>query len=134
MTPNDDVKMGGLVPYLHYDDVEKAMAWIEHAFGFKEARRWPDKDGVVANAEIAVGDTEVWLDREPGHRERRGTLPAPWVGVWVNDPDAMYRRLIAASVEAEPPVDKPWGVRIVQVADPDGYLWGFMKRIPVPGC
>jgi uncharacterized glyoxalase superfamily protein PhnB len=44
-----------------------------------------------------------------------------WIGVWVDDVDAMYERVTAAGVAVDPPEDKPYGVRILTVTDPEGY-------------
>ena len=46
--------------------------------------------------------------------------------VWVDDFDAMYQRVLAAGVSAEPPEDRPFGARMLQVKDAEGYTWGFM--------
>lgn len=51
-----------------------------------------------------------------------------WTGVWVDDPDSYYRRLSEMEVEARPPVDEPWGVRLVSVVDPEGHTWALIKR------
>jgi PhnB protein len=115
----------GLVPYLFYDDVVPMLEWYSRVFGWQELQRW-EEDGKVANAEMAIGDTELWLDGGVG----RSRMPeSPWVGVWVDDPDAMYEQVRAAGVAADPPEDKPYGVRMLTVTDPVGYQWGFMRRI-----
>ena len=55
-----------------------------------------------------------------------------WIGVWVDDVDAMYERVKAAGVESEPPEDKDYDVRSYSVKDPEGVNWGFMKRLGKP--
>ena len=120
----------GLVPYLHYDELVPVLEWLARVFGFTERERWPDAQGVVRNAEMIVGDTEVWLDGSPGWWEKRGGRPDQWIGVWVDDVDAMYERVKAVGVEPKTaPEDKPYGVRTFGVEDPGGYTWGFMRRI-----
>jgi len=47
--------------------------------------------------------------------------PAPpdqWIGVWVDDVDAMFARVKAAGVPVEQPENKFYGIRIFQVTDP----------------
>ncbi|HEX5480172.1 MAG TPA: VOC family protein [Dehalococcoidia bacterium] len=123
-------QQAGFVPYLHYDDVPPVLEWLARVFGFVELKRWPDESGVVRNAEMRFGDTEVWLDGSPGWWETRGGKPDGWIGVWVDDVDAMYARVKGAGVEPDgPPEDKPYGVRVFSVRDPGGYSWGFMRRI-----
>ena len=120
----------GLVPYLHYEELIPVLEWLTRVFGFTERQRWPDAQGVVRNAEMIVADTEVWLDGSPGWWDKRGGRPDQWIGVWVDDVDAMYERVKAAGVEPKTaPEDKPYGVRTFNVEDPGGYSWGFMRRI-----
>ena len=119
----------GVVPYLFYDDVESAMAWYTRVFGFDEIGRWHNDEGKIQNAEMRIGDTELWLD---GSGARATTTdPRPhWIGAWVEDVDAVYNRVRAAGVACEAPQDREFGVRMLNVDDGMGHLWGFIKRIP----
>ena len=117
----------GIVPYLFYDDAEAAMAWYRRVFGFEEISRWTNEQGKVHNAEMRVGDTELWLD---GSGRKVDTDERPhWVGIWVDDVDAVYRKVTAAGIACEAPVDREFGVRMLTVPDGMGHLWGFIKRI-----
>jgi len=116
----------GIVPYLFFDDAEAALVWYSRVFGFEEIGRWHNSEGKVQNAEMRVGNTEIWLD---GSGQRQDTDARPhWTGIWVDDVDAMYNHVLAAGVACEAPVDREFGVRMLTVADPTGYLWGFIKR------
>jgi uncharacterized glyoxalase superfamily protein PhnB len=130
--------LGNLVPYLFYADIEAMIDWYTRVFGFVEVDRWRDAEGKVHNAEMTVGDTELWMD---GKNTGRHTLTDPegkpfslWIGVWLEDAaavDAMYEHIVTEGVEPnERPGDRPYGVRTFSVADPEGYTWGFMCRIP----
>ncbi len=95
-----------------------------------EKSRWAGPDGRVENAEMAVGEGELWLDGGgPRYFDEHGRRASQWIGVWVDDPDAMYERVKTGGVEADPPEDKPYGVRMLTVTDPEGYSWGFMRRL-----
>ena len=123
------VTRSGLVPYLFYDDVAEMLEWYSRVFGWAERQRWEKEDGSIENADMVVGDTELWLDGGGRkHLEHDGTEHAVWTGVWVDDVDAMYERVRAAGVETDPPEQKPYGVRMLTVTDPVGYQWGFMVR------
>ncbi len=43
--------------------------------------------------------------------------------VHVSDVDAVYERVIAEGVHADPPQDRPYGPRVCEVTDPWGYRW-----------
>jgi uncharacterized glyoxalase superfamily protein PhnB len=118
----------GITPYLHYDDVATMVDWLTRVFGFTERGRWLDALGVVRNAELFAGRMEVWLDGDPEYWKQKGRRPEEWIGIWVDDVDAMYARVQAAGVAAEPPENKFYGIRVFQVTDPEGYTWGFMQR------
>lgn len=120
---------GGLVPYLFYEDAGAMLDWYARVFGFVEISRWTAEDGRVHNAEMSVGDTEIWLDGGgPRRFDKDGKRAAEWIGVWVEDVDAVHKRIAAAGVEVDPPIDPEYGVRMLTVKDPEGYSWGFMQR------
>jgi uncharacterized glyoxalase superfamily protein PhnB len=116
----------GIVPYLFYDDAAAALAWYARVFGFEEIGRWAGADGVIHNAEMRVGDTELWLDG--GGRRTSDDQRPIWIGVWVDDVDLVYERVQLEGVQCEPPVEREFGVRMVNVPDGMGHLWGFMHR------
>jgi uncharacterized glyoxalase superfamily protein PhnB len=124
-----DLDRRGLVPYLFYEDAGAMLGWYVRVFGWTELERWRGPDGQVRNAELRVGDTELWLDGGGPRYRDAGGRAGQWVGVWVDDVDAMYERVTAAGVAADPPEDKPFGVRMLTVADPAGYRWGFVRRL-----
>lgn len=120
----------GISPYLHYDDVASMIDWLTNTFGFTERGRWIDLNGVLRNAELYAGDTEIWLDGDPEYWKQKGRRPEEWIGVWVSDVDAMYARVQAAGIQAAAPENKFYAVRTFDVVDPEGYIWGFMQRAP----
>lgn len=106
-----------------------AIESYARVFGFTEIQRWTGKDGRLHNAEMKVGDTELWLDGGGRHMLRRDGDGPIWIGIWVDDVDATYAKLCEAGVDAGAPVDRPFGVHMLSVTDPAGYVWGFMRRI-----
>jgi uncharacterized glyoxalase superfamily protein PhnB len=102
------VKFTGITPYLHYEDAAAALDWLARVFGFEEISRYVDGDGRLREAEMRVGDNQLWLSgRDPGYWEERGRGPEQLTLVWVEE--------------------KPYGVRAYSVTDPEGYEWGFMQ-------
>jgi MerR family transcriptional regulator, thiopeptide resistance regulator len=81
---------------------------------------------------VAGGGGEVWLDGPVRDWfERSGGLGS-WVGVVVDDVDAVHARLNAAGHEVPEPRTRPFGVRELSVTDPEGHRWGFVQRLPSP--
>ena len=124
------VQFAGIVPYLFYEDAGTAMDWYARVFGFEDIGRWNNDAGVLMNGEMRVGNTELWMDG--GGKQlfaKEGDDRPQWIGVWVDDVDAMYEQIQAAGVEADPPITREFGVQMLSVSDPFGYLWGFMRRV-----
>src|ERR1051325_10058683 len=105
----------GLTPHLCYDDAGAAADWLASTFGFEEIDRFAGEDGRVSNVTMRVGDGEVWLDGGGAHRVSGDGI---WTMVWVDDVDSLHQRIASAGVECTGPMDRPWGVREVQVRDP----------------
>ena len=101
-----------VTPYLLYEDVAAALSWLDKAFGFREELRWAGEDGVVAHAEMSLGDGAIMLghpgpDYESPHRHGHATV---LIAVQVDDVDGHYERARAAGAKApDPPEDKPSG-------------------------
>ena len=88
------VEFRGLLPYLYYEDAGAMLDWLSRVFGFEERGRYIDKDGIVRQAEMLVGENELWfsghgpgfweaqrrtarhLDRRVGRRRRRDVRAA----------------------------------------------------------
>ena len=115
-------KFRGVTPNLMNEDAEEAIVWLERVLGFEERARYVDRDGVVKQAEVFAGDTEIWLS---GHGKGPLGQPRAWSGAvpsdLVNDVDAQYERVTAAGGRASSPIDQTWGVRNFYVKDPGGY-------------
>lgn len=117
-----------VVPYLYCADAAALAQWLEKVLGFETIRSFPDDTGLARNVEMRVGEAEVWLDRKPEAREAlRGV--SDWIGVFVEDVEEVTRRAKAAGVSPDATVDRPWGVREVQITDPEGHCWGFLQRL-----
>lgn len=127
MSPHAPSHYIGVVPYLYCKDAAALAAWLENTFGFEVLRSFPDEQGKVRNVELRVGSCEVWLDCKPEARAAlRGV--SDWVGVYVDDVASVAQRAKAAGASCGEPMDRPWGVREIQISDPEGYCWGFMER------
>lgn len=132
MSEKAAVRFSGVAPYLYYEDAEEALEWLARVFGFRERVRYVDEGGAVKVAEMAVGDTTIHVDGAgAGYWERNGRTDP--VGhlliVHVDDIDAHHAHAMAAGVHADPPEDKPYGVRVYTVTDSGGHSWSFWQHL-----
>ena len=121
-----------ITPYLLYEDGAAAMDFLTSAFGFREVLRSHSPEGRVWHAELAYGDSNVFLG-EPGRDYKNPKrLGAVTVGihVYVEDVDAHYERAKAAGAEiTEEPADQEYGDRRYAALDPEGHRWFFAQRV-----
>jgi uncharacterized glyoxalase superfamily protein PhnB len=57
--------MQTITPYLLYEDVDPALAFLSNAFGFQEVLRYTGEGGYVNHAEMRLGDGKIFLG-DPG--------------------------------------------------------------------
>jgi uncharacterized glyoxalase superfamily protein PhnB len=124
-------------PTLFYDDLGRAMAFLEEAFGF--TMRFSDRDpatGRVQHAQLGYRGAVVMLGPTKDPRALRpcrspkeaGSLHAG-VYLFVEDVDRHFERARASGAEiALSPADMHWGDRIYCALDPEGQFWTFATR------
>jgi uncharacterized glyoxalase superfamily protein PhnB len=124
-----------VVPYLFYDDVERAVRFLEEAFGFARTFVSPAPEGGLAHAQLALGSGRVMLGQTKGGLELTqsaaslGKLHAG-IYVFVEDVDAHCERARAAGAKVMlEPKDQFWGDRMYCATDPEGQFWMFAKTL-----
>ena len=107
-------------PYAHAKSARALMAFLGQAFGAKEVAVH-EMGGRVMHAEVRIGDSILEMG------EADGTSA---FYVYVDDPDAAYRKALAAGATSLwEPADQPYGERNAGVADPWGNQWFPAKTI-----
>ena len=120
-----------LSPYVFYEDLAGALAFLAAAFGFTERLRNENPDGSLSHCEMAAGDSVIMLGTPPDYRNpaHSGSITVG-MHVHVDDVDAHYARAIAAGATAQgAPVDQSYGVRSYGALDPEGHQWWFAQPI-----
>ncbi len=100
---------------LHPVDFERSFRFYSESLGLHVYREWGR--GSTRGVVFFLGGGFLELSGSSG------TGASESVGLWlqVRDVDAVGRELEVAGVEVfEPPTDKPWGLREMQIRDPDG--------------
>ncbi len=110
-------------------DVEASLRWYNEVLGFTVGQSF-ERDGKVAGGVIAAGEIRIVLNQDDGKLgwdriKGQGLL----LQINVSSPadvDAAAERIRAAGgVILSEPEDRPWGVRMFQFKDPDGFKLGI---------
>lgn len=124
-TPSD------IHPSLVYDDAPAAIEWLCRVFGFTKRLIVPGENGTIRHSELSLGTSVIMVcssrpdeGRVSPRRLQGGT--AHGLSVWVSDPDAHYRRAVAAGAHIVRPLrDEPHGARGYMSEDIEGHMWYF---------
>lgn len=109
-------------------DLQASMRFYREAIGFAVAHTF-ENDGKVVAAVIAAGDCRIVLNQDDG---KLGWDRIKGQGFYLQinvagaaDVDAAAARIKAAGgALLDEPADRPWGARMFQFKDPDGFKLG----------
>jgi uncharacterized glyoxalase superfamily protein PhnB len=117
-------KLDAVIPILNVSNVAASLEYYVELLGFDDSWHWghpPTFGGVRTSG----GEIQFCQDGQG----QRGT----WLSVWVDDVDALYERLRTAGVDIrQQPTTFEWGVRELNVADPDGHRIRFSMGTELP--
>jgi len=122
-------------PHLSINGAAEALDFYKDVLGATERMRMDAPNGMVAHAELQIGDSVVMVGEEmPG-----GNYPSPkTVGgspvalfLYVEDVDDVYKRAIegGATTVSEPPEDHFYGDRVAMFDDPFGHRWNVAVHV-----
>ena len=123
-----------ITPYLIIKGAARALDYYRTVFGATETMCFPAPNGLIAHAEIRIGDSPVMLaDEMPGMEFRSasslGSSPVALL-VYVEDVDACAARAVAAGATALKPVqDQFYGDRSGTFVDPFGHIWTIATHL-----
>ncbi len=121
--------MASIAPWLSVPDATQALTFYASAFGAIELERLEDDGGIVQVARLAVEGAEFWIqtDVAPGPDAHEGGRVR--LILTVDDPDAVFARVVAAGATVVAPVYEGHGWRIGRVVDACGHDWEIGKRL-----
>jgi predicted enzyme related to lactoylglutathione lyase len=117
-------KLESVNPILAVHDVETSIAYYMEKLGFTSCWGWeqPPTFGGVRRDGI-----EIFFCQDC-----QGN-PGTWMSVWVDDVDVLYAEFKARGADIrQPPTNFPWGVREMNVSDPDGHRLRFSMATDQP--
>jgi PhnB protein len=125
-TPGVPEGYRSVTPYFAAHDAPRLIEFLKRAFGAKELARHVLENGMIANAELEIGDSMVMLGEAPKERPALTAM----LYLYVADSDAAYRRAVEAGGQSVmEPNDRPYGDRVGAVADPMGNQWWIAARM-----
>ncbi len=120
-----------IFPALRYRDPERALEWLEQAFGFEQKAVYRDDAGAIQHAELRLGAGLIMFGGYDEDGVMGGEPPRPLASTTsiyavVADPDAHYARANAAGARiVRELADQPYGSREYSARDLEGNLWSF---------
>lgn len=122
-----------LTPMLAVRGAARAIEWYKKIFQATETNRLTDQNGIIAHAELRVGDSIFMLAEEhPDYNRSPETLRGTSVilNLYVEDVDTLEKVAVEAGARSIFPVtDQFYGDRAGRIQDPFGHMWIISKHI-----
>jgi uncharacterized glyoxalase superfamily protein PhnB len=122
-------------PWRTYDDANRAIAFLESAFGAQRHAYQPGENGTVEHAELRFGNGIVMVGSSKPRLPASRGAGAPGMGIYiaVDDADAHYARAQAAGAEIVSELRDLGYSREYSARDPEGNTWHFGTYQPLAG-
>lgn len=123
-----------VTPYLIVKGAARAIDFYKLAFGATEIMRMPGPDGLVAHAELKIGNSVIMLADEPvsGEYKSAQTLGGSPVSlmIYIEDVDKVFARAISGGAkEIRAVQDQFYGDRSGNLVDPFGHPWTVATHV-----
>ncbi len=125
-----------ITPCLVVRGAAKALDFYADVFGATERMRFPGPDGIVAHAELQLGDSVLMVEDED---PQRGTTAPPAGGlpgtpvfqfIYVEDVDEVVARAVKLGATLQrAPEDQFYGDRDAFIVDPFGHGWTIASHV-----
>jgi uncharacterized glyoxalase superfamily protein PhnB len=121
-----------IIPALRYRNAPAAIDWLCDVLGFTRHAVYPNPDGTIAHAELALGGGMVMLGSAKDDEYGRGFKTPNELGgietctryVVVPEVDAIHAKAVAAGATITRGLqDMDYGSREFNVLDPEGNSW-----------
>ena len=122
-----DYGVKGLIPWLYYRDLPKAMRFYEEVMGFEMVvdQGWSKIYRIRDGAYVGL------VDEKHGYHRASEDKPVI-VCLNVHDADAWYERLRESGVELEkqPQEAERLRIKVFMLRDPEGYVIEIQESLP----
>lgn len=112
-------------------DLKKSLAWYTDALGFAVERTY-EREGQIRGYALRAGDARIGIGQDDG---AKGWDRTKGQGCSVQITTAQPVDDIANRIKSKggtllsEPADRPWGVRMFEVLDPDGFKIGVSRPL-----
>jgi PhnB protein len=121
-----------VAPYLLYEDVDRAIEFLQTALGF-ELRRAETGGAGRKHVELLLGEDGLVMVGQagPGFKSPRtlDVFPPSLVHIYADRIDERYERAKAAGAEVDDPESSPVGDYRFTATDPEGQVWVIAERV-----
>ena len=125
-----------IIPYLLYEDVDKAMKFLAKAFGFRKyGAQMKGADGKISHAAMKLGNDVIMMGCPGSKYKNPKRLGQATQNLYVNEEDVdkhFARAKKAGATVLEKPTDTEYGHRRYGAADPEDHRWYFAHEIRHP--
>ena len=119
-----------ITPFIMAEKVDRIIDFAKAAFDAEVVQVLHDSQGQVWHAQVKIGDAIILFGDTMGQHD--GTTACTYL--YVDDPDATYKRAIAAGgKEFAKPADQFYGDRAGGVIDQAGNYWWIAKQVEQVG-
>lgn len=122
MSIDASISAACLTPILFVRDFSEAMEYYTRKLLFEKLWEWGDPPTFGA---VRLGKVEIFLSEgAQGH-------PGTWLCIFLDNVDEYFARITTLGADViQPPKDEPWGLREIQVRDPNQHVIRFGHGIP----
>lgn len=127
----ESVRMRALAPSMTVNDLEKSLAFYCDVLGFIVAERW-EEAGALRGVRLKSGACEFFLSQDDGKKglDRVKGDGFRLLCMTVQDIDTLAESIKArGGTLVREPMDQLWGVRDLDLVDPDGFRITIYKTL-----
>lgn len=112
-------------------DLARSLAWYTEFLGFTIERKY-ERDGKVGGYALKAGDARIGIGQDDGAKgwdRVKGQGCSLQITTHQPVDDVAARIKAKGGTLLSEPADMPWGVRMFQVLDPDGFKLGVSRPL-----
>lgn len=117
----ENIEFHSVTPIFNVENVSRSIDYYVNVLGFSLDLEWGNP---VEFAGVKRGNVEIFLSEgAQGKKES-------WISIFISDVDSLFQEYESKqAIIKQPPTDFAWGVREMNIQDPDGHRIRFTMHI-----